>query len=82
MPDRSRRGQHHLVQQRIRVDGAGSDGATIFLKDSAITFSANGTNYRLAVPAAAISFDPGATAALGQSQSRLLPGSLFLFLDL
>ena len=47
----------------IHVDGAGSDGATIFLKDSAITFAANGTNYRLAVPAAAISFDPGATAA-------------------
>ena len=47
----------------IHVDGAGSDGATIFLKDSAITFAANGTNYRLAVPAAAISFDPGATSA-------------------
>ena len=47
----------------IHVDGAGSDGATIFLKDSAITFAVNGTNYRLAVPAAAISFDPGATAA-------------------
>ncbi len=47
----------------IHVDGAGSDAATIFLNDSAITFAANGTNYSLAVPAATISFDPAATAA-------------------
>src|SRR6266536_2205643 len=47
----------------IHVDGAGTDGATIFLNDSAITFAANGTNYSLAVPAAAITFDPAATAA-------------------
>src|SRR6266498_729763 len=47
----------------IHVDGAGTDAATIFLNDSAITFAANGTNYSLAVPAATISFDPAATAA-------------------
>src|SRR6266540_1517879 len=47
----------------IHVDGAGSDGATIFLNDSAITFAANGTDYSLAVPAATITFDPAATGA-------------------
>jgi len=48
----------------IRVDGGlGSEAATIFLNDSTITFSANGSNYSLAVPAAAIAFDPAATAA-------------------
>ena len=47
----------------IHVDGPGSDAATIFLNDSAITFAANGTNYSLAVPAATITFDPAATAA-------------------
>ena len=47
----------------IHVDGLGSDAATIFLNDSAITFAANGTNYSLAVPAATITFDPAATAA-------------------
>src|SRR6266511_5351436 len=47
----------------IQVDGPGSDAATLFLNDSAITFAANGTNYNLAVPAAAITSDPAATAA-------------------
>ncbi len=47
----------------IHVDGLGSDAATIFLNDSAITFAANGTNYNLSVPAATISFDPAAAAA-------------------
>src|SRR6266540_2437878 len=47
----------------IHVDGLGSDAATIFLNDSAITFAANGTNYSLAVPAATITFDPAAAAS-------------------
>ncbi len=47
----------------IRVNGLGADAAKIFLKDSRITFAANGSNYSLAVPAATISFDPAAAAA-------------------
>src|SRR6266511_3259617 len=47
----------------IHVDGPGSDAATLFLNDSAITFAANGRNYNLSVPAARITFDPAATAA-------------------
>src|SRR5215471_4548525 len=48
----------------IRVDGGlGSEAATIFLNDSMITFTANGSNYSLAVPAAAITFDPAAAQA-------------------
>src|SRR6266508_4130005 len=35
----------------MRVDGLGSDAATIFLNDSMINFAANGTNYSLPVPA-------------------------------
>ena len=47
----------------IRVNGLGSDPATIFLNDATITFAANGENYSLAVPGATIVFDPAATAA-------------------
>jgi len=47
----------------IRVNGLGSDPTTVFLNDSTITFAANGTNYNLAVSAAAVTFDPAATAA-------------------
>src|SRR6266540_361025 len=47
----------------MRVDGLGSDAATVFLNDSMITFAANGTNYSLPVPAATITFDPAAAAA-------------------
>src|SRR5450759_3428122 len=47
----------------IRVNGLGSDAATIFLNDSTITFAANGSSYNLAVPGAATTFDPAATAA-------------------
>src|SRR6266545_4948071 len=66
----------------IRVDGLGSDAATVFLNDSAITFAANGTNYSLAVPAAAITFDPAATAAstsfdaAGNRWATIVPGGL------
>ena len=47
----------------IRASGPGTDSATIFLNNSMITFTANGTDYRLAVPAAAVIFDPAATKA-------------------
>src|SRR5450759_2870433 len=47
----------------MRVDGLGPDPATIFLSNSTISFAANGTNYRLPVADAAITFDPGVTAA-------------------
>src|SRR5450830_1891164 len=47
----------------IRVNGLGSDPASIFLNDSTITFAANGKIYNLAVPGATITFDPAATAA-------------------
>jgi len=47
----------------MSVDGLGADPATIFLDNSAITFSANGTSYRLPVPDTTITFDPGATTA-------------------
>ncbi len=58
----------------IRVDGGlGSEAATIFLNDSTITFSANGSNYSLAVPAAAIAFDPAATAASTSFSSPAWP---------
>ncbi len=47
----------------MSVDGLGSDPARILLNNAAITFAANGRNYRLAVPDATITFDPGVTAA-------------------
>src|SRR6266404_5135619 len=47
----------------MSVNGLGSDPATIFLSNSRITFAANGTNYRLPVPDARITFDPGVTEA-------------------
>jgi hypothetical protein len=47
----------------IRASGPGADAATIFLNDSTITFTADGTDHRLAVPAAAVTFDPAATEA-------------------
>ncbi len=47
----------------VRVNGPGADAATIYLTDSRITFAANGASYSLAVPAAAIIFDPAAAQA-------------------
>jgi len=47
----------------MNVNGLGLDPATIFLSNSRITFAANGTNYRLPVPDARITFDPGVTEA-------------------
>src|SRR5450830_997499 len=47
----------------IRVNGLGSDPASLFLNDSTITFAADGKIYNLAVPGATITFDPAATAA-------------------
>ena len=54
----------------VRVNRLGADAATIFLKDSRITFAANGSNYILAVPAAMITFDPAATSATTSFDNR------------
>ncbi len=62
----------------MRADGLGSAAATVFLNDSTINFAANGTNYSLAVPAATITFDPGATAGTtafdGNRWVTIVPG--------
>src|SRR5204863_4078005 len=45
----------------MNVNGLGPDPSTIFLSHSTIAFTANGTNYRLPVPDARITCDPGVT---------------------
>src|SRR5258706_13776835 len=47
----------------MSVNGPGSDPATIFLTDATISFTANGTSYRLPVADTRITFDPSVTEA-------------------
>src|SRR6266536_5509880 len=56
-------GSFIMFRSAISVDGMGAAPVRIFLSDSTITFSANGTSYSLPVPAATVTLDPGASAA-------------------
>src|SRR5258706_5656304 len=47
----------------MSVNGLGSDPATIFLTDATISFTANGTSYRLPVADTRITFDPSVAEA-------------------
>lgn len=47
----------------LKPSGLGSNPVTIFVRNSAITFTANGTNYSVPVPDANIVFSPSTTTA-------------------
>jgi hypothetical protein len=47
----------------LKMSGLGSSPVTIGFQNATISFTANGTNYTLAVPNAFITFDPHATSA-------------------
>src|SRR5258706_1884292 len=47
----------------MSVNGLGTDPATIFLTDATISFTANGTSYRLPVADTRITFDPSVAEA-------------------
>lgn len=46
-----------------KVSGQRSSPVTIFIRKATITFTANGTNFNVAVPDANVTFDPNATTA-------------------
>ncbi len=48
----------------MKVNGLGAQPTTIFISNSAITFSAGGQQFNLATPNAQITFDPAATHAV------------------
>jgi hypothetical protein len=54
-------GDYIWFSANFTASGIPSMGATIFLQNSAIQFTANNTNYNLAVPNAQITFSPSAT---------------------